>query len=186
MSDTTAGAGQVYTACKLLFDDLNRLGADYGQAIRDRGFDLPERLEYSYSPQTFMVKRDHVWMSYRDDVTALTFAATYVIFAAGTNHLKFGPPGRPELWFLLGRVTKPKGNFAVAIRDMFMEAERPHFDPTPTVGGTLSHYFFNSAGELWSVLLVGRELGDIDSPAALEQRVVSPLTTAARERSIQL
>jgi hypothetical protein len=34
--------------------------------------------------------------------------------------------------------------------------------------------------------LIGFELGDVDSPAALEQRVLTPLRAAALERSISL
>ena len=67
MSDLTAGAGEAYAACKTLFEDLNRLATDFGQAVRNGGIDLPETLEYSYSPPQLFVKRDHVWMWYRLD-----------------------------------------------------------------------------------------------------------------------
>jgi hypothetical protein len=186
MSDLTAGAGEAYTACKALFEDLNRLAIDFGHAIRNTGVDLPKSEEYSYSPHELFVKRDHVWMSYRLDENMLAFAAAYVIFEKGTAHIKVGPPGRPEIWFLLGRATKPKTNMAAAIRDMFMEVELPRFAPKLTVGGAIAHYNYDVAGEVWSVVLLGLELGEIDTPEALERRVVGPLRAAAAAHSIQL
>lgn len=185
MSDLTAGAGEAYAVCKTLFEDLNRLATDFRQAVRNSGIDLPETVEYSYSPQQLFVKRDHVWMWYRLDSAQVTFAAAYVIFEAGTNHIKIGPAGRPEIWFLAGRATKPKINLAAAVRNMFMATERPRYTPQLVVNGDVSQYSYDVAGEMWSVLALGMELGTIDSPNALERRVVSPLLAAARERSIQ-
>lgn len=186
MSDLTAGAGEAYAACKTLFEDLNRLAIDFGHAIRNTGVDLPKSEEYSYSPHELFVKRDHVWMSYRLDEGILAFAAAYVILEKGANHIKIGPPGRPEIWFLLGRATKPKTNIAAAVRDMFMAAELPHFRPKPAVGGTVAHYSYDAAGEVWSIVLLGLELGEIDSPESLDRRVVGPLRAAAADHSIQL
>ena len=50
MTDVTAGAGEAYAACKLLFKDLNLLGIDYCKAVRDSGVDLSGTEEYSPSP----------------------------------------------------------------------------------------------------------------------------------------
>lgn len=186
MSDLTAGAGEAYAACKTLFEDLNRLSTDFGHAIRNTGIDLPKSEEYSYSPHELFVKRDHVWMSYRVDDQVLIFAAAYVILEKGTNHIKIGPAGRPEIWFLLGRATKPNINIAAAVRSMFMAAELPLFRPKLTIGGAISHYSYDAADGVWSVVLLGVELGEIDSPAALERLVVAPLRSAATDHSIQL
>jgi len=133
MSDMTAGAGEVYGACKTLFEDLNRLAADFGHAIRNSGIDLPKSEEYSYSPHELFVKRDHVWMSLRVDDQAFTFAAAYVILEKGNKHIKVGPAGRPEIWFLLGRATMPNINLADAVRSMFMTTELPRFHPKLTI-----------------------------------------------------
>jgi hypothetical protein len=186
MNDFTAGAGEAYAACKTLFEDLNRLAIDFCHAVRNTGVDLPKSEEYSYSPNELFVKRDHVWMSYRLDESGLTFTAAYVILEKGTNHIKVGPPGRPEIWFLLGRATKPKNNIAAAVRSMFMEVERPNFRPALAVGGGVAHYSYDVAGEVWSVVLLGLELGEIDSPEGLERRVVGPLRAAATDHAIQL
>lgn len=189
MNDFTAGAGEAYAACKTLFEDLNRLAIDFGHAVRNTGVDLPKSEEYSYSPNELLVKRDHVWVSYRLDESGLTFTAAYVILEKGTHHIKVGPPGRPEIWFLLGRatrVTKPKNNIAIAVRSMFVEVERPNFRPALAVGGDTAHYCYDAAGEIWSVVLLGLELGEIDSPEVLERRVVGPLRAAAADHAIQL
>ena len=175
MNDMTAGAGEAYAACKTLFEDLNRLAIDYHHAVRSSGLNLPKTEEYSYSPNELLMKRDHIWMSYRLDDNVLTFAAAYVIFEQDTRHIKLGPVGRPEIWFLLGRAIRPRNNPAVAIRDMFMPAELPHFRPKLGVGGDVAHYDYDATGERWSVVLWGLELGDIDSPATLQHRVVAPL-----------
>jgi hypothetical protein len=186
MSDMTAGAGEAYAACKTLFEDLNHLADDYRQAIRDTGVNLPKKEEYSYSPNELVMKRDHVWMSYRFDDNVLTFAAAYVIFEPATNHVKLGPAGRPEIWFLLGRAIRPRNNPAVAVRDMFMTAELPHFRPKLRMGGDIAYYDYDVPGERWSVVLLGLEIGDIDSSGTLHQRVIAPLRAAASERAIQL
>jgi len=186
MTDLTAGAGEAYAACKTLFEDLNRLAVDFGHAVRNTGVDLPNSEEYSYSPHELLVKRDHVWMSYRLDESILSFAAAYVILEKGTNRIKVGPPGRPEIWFLLGRATKTKSNVAAAVRDMFLASELPHFHAKLAVGGTIARYSYDSAGDVWSVVLLGFELGEIDSPEGLERRVVVPLRAAATEHSIAL
>jgi len=69
---------------------------------------------------------------------------------------------------------------------MFMAAELPHFRPKLAVGGTVAHYAYDAAGEVWSVVLLGLELGEIDSPEALDRRIVVPLRAAASDHSIQL
>jgi hypothetical protein len=125
-------------------------------------------------------------MSYRAEDGTLAFAATYVILEKGTHHVKLGPAGRPELWFLLGRATKPNINIAAAVRDMFMPAELPRFRPKLSVGGAIAHYSYEEAGEIWSVPLLGYELCEIDFPEALDRCVASPLRAAAVECSIQL
>lgn len=186
MNDFTAGAGEVYTACRTLFEDLNRLANDFGHAIRDGGVDLPNSLEYSHSPSELIVKRSHVWMSYRLDEGTLAFAAAYVILERHDKFFKIGPPGRPEIWFLLGRATEPKINFASAIQQMFIVPKLSRFQPKLAIDGGLAHYSYTAAGETWSVVLTGVELGQIDSLETLDLRVVGPLRSAAIDHSIQL
>jgi hypothetical protein len=186
MSDFTAGAGEAYTACKTLFEDLNRLANDFGHAILDAGVDLPNSQEYSHSPNQLRVKRNHVWMSYRVDENVLVFAASYVILENDDKLFKIGPAGRPEIWFLLGRATKPKNNIAAAIQQIFTVSELPRFQPKLAVDGAASRYSYDAAGETWSVVLLGVELGQIDSLETLNLRVVGPLRAAAAEHSIQL
>ena len=93
---------------------------------------------------------------------------------------------RPEVWYVLGHATKPTINLAQAVRDMFMKPKLPRFQPALALGGAISVYSHNSGGDVWSAVLIGFELGGVDSPAALEQRVLTPLRAAALERSINL
>lgn len=186
MSDFTAGAGEVYIACKTLFEDLNRLANDFGLAIRKAGINLPSDEQYSYGPNTLVLKTDNAWTSYRLDGTSFAFAATYVILDTSADHFKVGPLGRPEIWFLLGRGTKTKQNIAAAVRDIFRPAERGHFSQPLAVNGTVARYDYDKDGEVWSTVLVGFELGEIDSPDSLERLAVSPLRAAAVAHSIQL
>jgi len=186
MNDFTAGAGEVYSACKTLFEDLNRLATDFGLAVRNAGINLPSDEQYSYGPNTLVLKTDNAWTSYRLDGSSFAFAAAYVILDASADHFKVGPPGRPEIWFLLGRGTKTKQNIAAAIRDIFRPVERPHFSQELAVNGSLARYEYDKAGEVWSAVLIGFELGEIDSSEALDRLVVSPLRADAAAHSIEL
>lgn len=186
MTDVTAGAGEAYAACKVLFEDLNLLGKDYCKAVRDNDIDLPTEERYSHSPNELYVKRDHVWMAYRTDGQWLIFAAAYVIFEESRKHFKVGRELRPEVWYVLGHAKIKKGNRAEAVRDMFMKDRRSRFQPALALGGAICLYNYDGGGEVWSAVLIGFELGDVDSLETLEQRVVTPLRAAALERSIPL
>lgn len=185
MTDVTTGAGEAYAACKLLFEDLNLLGNDYCKAIRDSDVILPAFEEYSHSPNELFVKKNHVWIAYRTDGEWVTFAAAYVIFEEGKKHFKVGPKLRPEVWYVLGRATL-QGNRAKAVRAMFGNDRQSRFQPALALGGTVSLHRYDADGMMWSAVLIGFEIGDIDSPETLEQRVVTPLKAAALERSIPL
>jgi hypothetical protein len=185
--DVTAGAGEAYAACKTLYEDLNRLATDFCQAIRDIGVQLPKDEEYSYSPHELSMKHDHIWVAHRIDIDKqFSLAAAYVIFERGKNHVKVGAPGRPEVWYMLGRATLPMINLADGVRSLFMKSEMPLFKPPLAVGGTVSFYEFKDPTMDWSVVSIGFELGDVDSPQALKQKVVNPLLQAVNERTINL
>lgn len=186
MSDFTAGAGEAYAACKTLFEDLNRLASDFGQAVRKAGINLPNSEQYSYGPNSLELKTDNVWTSYRLEGVSFSFAACYVILDSSPDHVKVGPLERPEIWFLLGRGTKTKQSIAISIRDIFSPVERPNFSQELAVDGSVARYDYNNAGETWAAVLAGFELGDIDSFDVLEKRVVLRLREAAAERAIQL
>lgn len=185
--DFTAGAGEAYAACRTLFEDLNRLATDFKQGIRDMGVPLSKDEAYSYSPNELSMKHDHIWVAHRiDSDKRFSFAAAYVIFERGKNHVKVGPAGRPEIWFMLGRATVPDINLAAGVRNLFAKQELPLYQPPLAVGGTVSAYQFKDPTMDWLVVLSGFELAEIDSPQALKEKVVMPLIGAANERSMNL
>lgn len=185
--DVTAGAGEAYAACRTLFEDLNRLAMDYLQAVKDMGVWFSKDEEYSYSPNELSLKHDHIWVAHRiDKDNQFSFAAAYVIFERGKNHVKVGAPGRPEVWYMLGRGTISTINLADWVRGLFVKPELPLYNPPLSLGGTISFYEYKDSTMDWAVVLVGFELGDIDSPQTLKQKVVIPLAAAAQERSINV
>jgi hypothetical protein len=62
----------------------------------------------------------------------------------------------------------------------------PIFRPKLAVSDTIAHYSYDTAGDAWSVVLLGLELSEIDSSEALDRRVVVPLRAAVTDHSIQL
>jgi hypothetical protein len=124
-------------------------------------------------------------MSYRLDESILAFAAAYVILEKGMKHIKIGPRTPGDL-VLLGRATKPRST----LRRPFAACSWPpscHTSaPKLAVGGAAAHYTYDAAGEVWPIVLLGLELGEINSPAALDSRVVVPLRAAATDHSLQL
>lgn len=185
--DVTAGAGEAYVACRTLFEDLNRLATDYLQAMKDQGASFSKEEEYSYSPNELIMKHDHIWVAHRiEPDNQFSFAAAYVIFESGKHHVKVGRAGRPELWFMLGRGTASNINTADLVRSLFMKAELALYKPALSVGGPISYYEYEDPTMDWAVVLRGLELGDIDSPQALKEKVVVPLKAAASAQMINL
>lgn len=195
-TDVTAGAGEAYAACKMLFEDLNRLAIDFHQGVRDEGVDLPAVEQYSRSPNELTMKPNHIWVANRIAMDLnFSFAAAYVIFdgdkvGGDRAHVKIGARGRPEVWYMLGRGTRPQVdgklyNLADAVRHCFMKQELTLYEPPLTIG-SVSYYAYKDPDMNWSFVLIGFELGEIISPDDLKTRVVSPLIAAAGARSIDL
>jgi hypothetical protein len=185
MNDFTEGVAEVYRSLRQVFEDLNRLGQDFGQALRDEKLDLTEVQEYSHSPNTLVLKTNHCWFYSRPFEEAarssdsLTFAACLVYFEADRGRWKCSEPGRPELWFFMGRVSPPpKIKWASTLRTLFDKGDERHYDVKPTLGGITSCYRYD-ATEKWTVVCLGYELGNIDSVAALKEKAVQPLVAAA-------
>jgi hypothetical protein len=181
-----------YRAIKQVFDDLNRLGADFGQALREEDLELPILMEYSKGPKELVLKHNHAWLYYRplddelpEQQRTLTFAACFVYFESTGAKWKLSPPGRPELWFIAGEATPaPEGNWAALIRTFFNKDEREHYRPSLALGGQVSFYKFSGEREEWKAVALGYELGEIDSAGALKVKAVKRLKEAALKEGI--
>ena len=190
MTDITESVAIVYRSLRQVLDDANKLGRDFGQALREEKLDLTQLQEYSHSPNTFSLKRNHAWFYTRppEEGTAgspkvLTFAACFVYFEADRGRWKLSEIGCPELWFFIGQATPPPtGNWAATTQTFFDAGEEQHYDPKPALG-QLSYYEYLSA-EKWTAVALGYELGAIDSAGALKTKAVQPLVAAATKRAL--
>ena len=113
-NDITGNTAAAYLALKRTLEDLCRLGSDFGEAVREAGYEFSTFEEYSKSPSALVLKKNHAWFfSEPIDETqpksdgVLTFAACFVYFEGDRGEWKCAPVGRPELWFFAGRVTPP-------------------------------------------------------------------------------
>jgi hypothetical protein len=186
VEDVTAQAGQLYQSTKALFEDLNRLGQDFGQALREENAGLDVAEQYSYSPNELVLKTNHTWLYSRaepGDAQALNFAALLVYFEAAPGDWKIGPKGRPELWFFAGRVRNCTTTLKTTIRTFLYEKDRSCFTPLPALGGSVSFYNWTSK-EDWKAVCLAYELGDICSADDLKRKAVRPLLVEALQRGL--
>jgi hypothetical protein len=186
MTDVTESVANVYRSLQQVFEDINKLGADFGQALREEGLDFTGPIEYSHSPNTLSLKRDHAWFFSRPEAEPpvatpeLTFAACLVYFEAERGRWKVGSAGLPELWFFMGTVSPPPpGNLAGTIRTFFDKASVEDYDAKPTLGGRPAFYKYAGTRETWNVTCLGYELGEIESLAALKAKALQPLVAEA-------
>lgn len=191
MTDLNESIADTYRSLRTIFDDLNRLGRDCSQALREEGLDLPEIQEYSYSPNTLTLKKNHAWFFSRATEvgadakpTKLLFFSCFVYFEADQGRWKRGKPGSPELWFLLGTVSPPPSvNWASEIQTFFDQHEEKNYRTAPQLGGNVVEYCYKGTESEWEVLVLGHELAAIDSAAALKEKAVGPLAATRRRLS---
>lgn len=191
MNNATDTLQAIYLEYKRSLTDLKRLGRDFDEAISERLSDFTEQEEYSTGGKYLEVRRCHTWLSRHpldEDVPqkdrTFHFAACVVYFEADGKRWKLGPPGRPELWFFIGKaVPQPSGNLAWRM-ETFFEDDQKFFQPRPSLGGTISHYVNKEDGEAWDAVCLAFELGAITSPEDLITKAVEPLVTAARDRDL--
>lgn len=191
-SDVTGNTGAAYLALKRVFEDLTRLGADFGEAVREGGYELSDSEEYSPSPNLLVLKKHHAWFFSKpvetiqpENERVLTFAACFVYFEADRSKWKCSPAGRPELWFFAGRTTPPPTiRWSSTIHSFFDVSDVNSFKSKPTLGGSIHRYSLKAAVEQWNAVCLGFELGDITSPDVLKMRAVQPLLDAAQQERL--
>jgi hypothetical protein len=181
MDDITSQTGQLYEAMKALLEALNRLGQDFGQALRDENLGLGVAEEYSYSPNELVLKKYHTWLySYEDpaEPKSVRFAAMLVCFEPASGGWKIGPRGRPELWFVAGSVQNLTTSLRTSMPTFFTAKDKVCYTPTPTLGGSISLYEWSRV-ENWKAVCIAYELGEIRSIMDLKQKAVVPLLAEA-------
>lgn len=195
MMDTTTTVEGLYLGLRKVFDNLNRLGKDFGEGLRAQGLDFTEVDEYSRSPASFEVKDSHAWMFYRAfdeedgrSSQTLVFGAAYVYFEANKAHKrwKLSGPGRPELWFFLGTATPPPTEkLASTIKSFFDNADIQCFKPKPKLDGRPVRYEYRGESS-WDAVVLGVELGAIQALSDLQSKAIGPLVDAAKEAKLSL
>lgn len=192
MSDVTKQAGAAYAAVRRMFEDLTKLGRDFGLALQEQGQDLPESDQFGYSPASLILKKNFTWLFHRppsDEAPEFhkhTFAACMVYFEAEHRQWKLSPDNHPELWFFFGTIASPPSNrLAAEIHKFLNENEENRYDPKPALG-TVSVYRYSSTkgNEEWHVVCLGLALGEIDSADALKTKAVVPLLDAAASQGL--
>jgi hypothetical protein len=193
VTDVTTNTAAAYLALRRTFEDLTRLGTDFGEALREAGYELSDSEEYSHSPNALVVKRNHAWLFSKplDEARprsdqVLEFASCFIYFEAlDTSKWKCGPPGRPELWFFAGRTTPPPSTKWSALIHLFFDAGEVRFFKTkPQLGGSIHQYSLHEKVENWDVVCLGFELSQIASAEDLKTKAVLPLLDAARSEKI--
>jgi hypothetical protein len=193
MSDVTERADAAYAAVRRMFEDLNKLGRDFGLELQAQGKDLPESDQYSYSSAGLLLKKYFTWLFHRPPPKELpephkhTFAACMVYFEAERGQWKLSPGSQPELWFFVGSITpSPDYRLSVQMPSFFNKNEESRYNPKPSLG-TVSIYRHSSEKkpkEDWHVVCLGFGLGEIDSADALKTKAVLPLLDAASTQGL--
>lgn len=193
MSDVTERAGAAYAAVRRMFEDLNKLGSDFGLELKAQGQDFPESDEYSYSPASLLLKKNFTWLFHRPPLKEFpeprkhAFAACMVYFEAERGRWKLSPGSMPELWFFVGVISpSPNYRLSVQIPSFFNTNEESRYDPRPSLG-TVSVYKHSSEKgpkEDWHAVCLGFALGEIDSADALKTKAVLPLLDAASSHGL--
>lgn len=196
MSDVTERAGVAYAAVRAMFEDLNKLGRDFGLELQAQGQDFPEVDQYAYSPAGLLLKKNFTWLFHRKPPMELNeprkhiFAACMVYFEAERGHWKLSPGSQPELWFFMGTIhPSPSYRLATYIPSFFNENEESRYDPRPSLGTVSVYRYVSKKGikeikEDWDVVCLGFALGDIDSADALKTKAVLPLLDAASRNGV--
>jgi hypothetical protein len=192
MTDLSQGVADLYQSLSSIFDDLNRVGRDCGQALNEVGFEFQKFEEYSHSPNALTLKKSHAWLySREEDVAAdgkarrVVFFSLFAYFAPDPKRWKVGKPGVPELWFFVGSVSPPEnGNLAYWIQTFFDKGDEQSFKPPAALGGTISEYNYMAQQHTWKAVLSGWDLAAIDSASALKEKAIKPLVAAAQSAKI--
>jgi hypothetical protein len=61
-NDVTANTGAAYLAVKRTFEDLSRLAGDFGEAVRQAGYEWSNTQEYSPGQNSLVLKKHHAWL----------------------------------------------------------------------------------------------------------------------------
>ncbi len=187
MTDTTEAAGKVFAAYQQMCEDLASLASDFGRVIAERLEQFENAAEYSHSPNKLTAKPSHAWYweSRATDadgkVTEIRFAAALVILQSTRRAKLVGRAGRPELWFFAGSARgQDLGANAMSAQqvDTFLGPVLGGFDPPLHLGAPASRYVYSDEKERWLVSCLGVELGDVDTPEAIDGRVIAPLLAA--------
>jgi len=188
MSDSTAELWQAYGTMKRVLEDLNRLGRDFGEELRQLGFDYTSESVYSLGTNHLVMKRHHSWLfsssARGDGLGPFKFAAAFVYFEKDPGQWKVHPQ-RPEAWFFIAETSRRPGteNTAKWIPTFFAEEDRRCYTPEPCLNQILEYAYFGPE-EKWNAVCFGVELGEIDSLAKLRELVVKPLVAAAAVASV--
>lgn len=191
-SDVTSNTASLYNSLKRTLEDLNRLGADFGAALRDEGYDFSVSDEYSYSPNSLVLKKSHAWFFHlpRDAQVlrtdgVLNFAAAFVYFEGDKAKWKLSAPGRPELWFFIGKVTPPPADrWPSTIHTFFDLNDLKSYKTKPKLGGSVHVYAARPPPDHWDAVCLGFEIGEIHSPELLKEKAVVPLLAAAKKEGL--
>lgn len=192
MTDINETVAETYRSLRAVFDDLNRIGRDCAQALREEGLELADFQEYSHSPNSLTLKKSHAWFFSRasevgadDKPKEILFFSCFVYFEADQRQWKVGKPGSPELWFFLGTVSPPPTvKWASQIPTFFNREDEKHYSSRPQLGGSPVDYRYEGPESKWRVAILGHELAAIDSSAALKEKAVSPVVAAGKRLGI--
>jgi hypothetical protein len=176
-----------------IYRDLHSLAGDFFRCIAKAGVSYGDKHEYGFAQNSLAIRSEYAWVQYAsspppNDATLPQghFAATLVLFRAANGLRKIAPEGRPELWFVGGRVAareKLEQKLKDALIYLAVKIDGP-FEPDLTVGGGVSFYRSVSADHEEEVCAIGYELGEISSIDDLRTNVAEPLIAALRGRKL--
>jgi hypothetical protein len=192
MSDINETVAETYRSLRSVFDDLNRIGRDCSQALREEGLELSDFQEYSHSPGSLTLKKSHAWFFSRptevgedDQAKQILFFSCFVYFEAEQRQWKVSKLGSPELWFFLGTVSPPpQVKWAAQIPTFFNREEDKHYSSRPQLDGVPVDYQYKGPDSEWRAAILGQELAAIESSASLKEKAVRPLIAAGRRTGI--
>lgn len=184
MPDVTAAAGKVFGAYDQMCRDLSSLATDFGTMIAQQLEPFETASEYSYSPNKLFAKPGHAWywetraIDVEDKLVEIRFAAVLALFEPTRGMKKIAASGRPELWFFAGWVKggnlKPNSMNAQVVAS-FLGDFAGKYSPPLHLGAPASNYAYGDDNERWHASCLGLELGEVDRPEAIAEKVLRPL-----------
>jgi hypothetical protein len=112
-------------------------------------------------------------------LTEIRFAAMLAFFQSARTMKKIAPAGRPELWFYIGSLKgsslKADDMGAQKVASFLAGEVYGTFTPPLHMGPPASLYTYDDENEQWRTWCLGLELGDVDRPEAIEEKVLPPL-----------